>query len=69
MANYTPNLNLKKPLTTEKYDMVADLNDTKDKIDTQGAVKRIKEKAKKDHPIQWGATYRISYTKSTGICL
>ena len=33
MANYTPNLNLKKPLTTEKYDMVADLNDTKDKID------------------------------------
>lgn len=39
MANYTPNLNLRKPLTTKKYDMVADLNDTKDKIDTHaGAV-------------------------------
>lgn len=39
MANYTPNLNLRKPLTTEKYDVVADLNDTKDKIDTHaGAV-------------------------------
>lgn len=39
MANYTPNLNLRKPLTTEKYDVVADLNDTKNKIDTHaGAV-------------------------------
>jgi len=34
MATYTPNLNLKKPLTGEYYDIVADLNDAKDKIDT-----------------------------------
>jgi len=33
MATYTPNLNLKKPSTNEYYDVVADLNDTKDKID------------------------------------
>lgn len=48
MANYTPNLNLRKPLTTEKYDMVADLNDTKDKIDTHaGAVKSVMDYMKK----------------------
>ena len=33
MATYTPNLNLKKPSTGELYDVVADLNDAKDKID------------------------------------
>lgn len=33
MADYTPNLNLRKPTTGEYYDMVADLNDAKDKID------------------------------------
>lgn len=33
MATYTPNLNLKKPSTGEKYDVVADLNDSKDKVD------------------------------------
>jgi len=33
MATYTSNLNLKKPSTGEKYDVVADLNDAKDKID------------------------------------
>ena len=33
MATYTPNLNLKKPSTGEKYDVIGDLNDTKDKID------------------------------------
>lgn len=33
MATYTPNLNLKKPSTGEYYDVVADLNDAKDKID------------------------------------
>ena len=33
MATYTNNLNLKKPSTEEKYDVIGDLNDTKDKID------------------------------------
>lgn len=33
MATYTPNLNLKKPSTGELYDVVADNNDAKDKID------------------------------------
>jgi len=44
MATYTPNLNLKKPSTGEYYDMVADLNDTKDKIDTavNKTVKNVK---------------------------
>lgn len=35
MANYTPNLNLRKPLTGEYYDMVADHNDAMDKIDAK----------------------------------
>jgi len=33
MPTYTPNLNLKKPSTGEYYDVVADNNDSKDKID------------------------------------
>lgn len=33
MATYTNNLNLKKPSTSEHYDVVGDLNDSKDKID------------------------------------
>jgi hypothetical protein len=40
MATYTPNLNLKKPLGGEKYDVVADLNDSKDKIDVETGLLR-----------------------------
>lgn len=35
MANYTPNLNLRKPLTGEYYDVVGDYNDMADKVDDE----------------------------------
>jgi len=59
MANYTPNLNLKKPTGNEYYDVVAEDNDSKDKIDNAVGENKLQfEKSKITRPMKYKDTIR-----------
>lgn len=59
MASYTPNINLKKPTTSEMYN-VLDWNDNSDKIDT--AIGNLNSQIANTYPLKPQSGYSTSQT-------